>query len=265
MRKLIVTGMPRSGTSWLGQIINSSPDTVFRTEPLFSYRFKNAIDERSPKVDIEKFFDDILNVDDDFILQKANVSAGYYPTFYKRSETVLAYKTTRHHELLEHFLRVFSDVFIVAIVRHPCGSINSWIKSDREFSDKGCRVEQDWRSGACRKGGIGEYWGFDDWLAVSSMFLELEAKYPNFSVVRYVDIVSDTLALTNSIFQKIGLEMTDQTHNFIIEANARDDDDPYSVYKSRNVVDQWKSELDEAVKNEIIVETHRQGLEIFLV
>ena len=34
-----VHGVPRSGTSWLGQILNASKKVNFKFQPLFSYAF----------------------------------------------------------------------------------------------------------------------------------------------------------------------------------------------------------------------------------
>ena len=42
MKKVIaIFGMPRSGTSFLGQILDSSPSVAYRLEPIFSYKLKN--------------------------------------------------------------------------------------------------------------------------------------------------------------------------------------------------------------------------------
>ena len=37
MKNVAIFGVPRSGTSWLGQIFNSSPMVAYRFQPLFSY------------------------------------------------------------------------------------------------------------------------------------------------------------------------------------------------------------------------------------
>ena len=59
-RIISINGVPRSGTSWLGQIINSSPDVAFRFQPLFSYTHKGALREDSSVMEIMKFYGDIL-------------------------------------------------------------------------------------------------------------------------------------------------------------------------------------------------------------
>ena len=75
-------GVPRSGTSWLGQILDSCPDAVYRYQPLFSYRFKNRITTESSTDEIEQFFQELYCADeDDFLNQKEKRISGIYPVF----------------------------------------------------------------------------------------------------------------------------------------------------------------------------------------
>lgn len=264
MKTIIVSGMPRSGTSWLGQIVNSDPRVAFRTEPLFSLRFKNIINISSTHEEISDFFNSLIDVDDDFILQKDNQRAGYYPAFDKVKPEVLSFKTTRHHELLEKYLNCVSDVQIVGIVRHPAGAINSWLKSYKEFEKKGCVKESDWRNGGCRKSEIGEYWGFDDWLTITKQFVFLSEKYPNFYITKYSDLVRNTEKSVEELFNKMDFEILPQTRDYILQCHSRHDEDPYSVFKNRNVADKWRQELDRDIAQAIIRETERAGLSYFL-
>ena len=43
MTPVFAFGVPRSGTSWFGELFNSSPRVAYRFQPLFSYAFKDAI------------------------------------------------------------------------------------------------------------------------------------------------------------------------------------------------------------------------------
>lgn len=264
MRKLIITGMPRSGTSWLGQIINSAPQVLFRTEPLFAYRFKNIINKESTWHEINEFFDALLDVDDDFILQKENQKAGYYPEFEKTNPQVLAFKTTRHHELIERYLECVSELDVIAIIRHPCAAINSWFKSYREFEKKGCQQKRDWRTGGCRKKEIGEYWGFNDWLLTTSRYVQLAKQFPNVRLIRYADLVEEPNKIITDLFDGLGYDLHPQTLQFLEDCHQRHDSDPYSVFKSKQVVDSWKTELDEKIAAEISHDTEQHGLGQFL-
>jgi len=264
MRKLIITGMLRSGTSWLGQIINSAPEVLFRTEPLFAYRFKNIIDQQSNCQEINNFFEALIDLDDDFILQKENQKAGFYPVYEKSRPEILAFKTTRHFELLKRYLECVRELDIIAIVRHPCAAINSWFKSDREFEKKGCRLELDWRTGRCRKDAVGEYWGFDDWVDSTKIFLALSELYTNFHLIRYADLVRDTDSEVELLFDRMTIKNSYQTQQFIAYCHQRHDSDPYSVFKTKQVIDSWKVKLDQAIANKIIQHTKDSNLTYFL-
>ena len=45
--KVAIHGVPRSGTTWLGSIFDSSPNVIYRNQPLFSYAFKSYLSEHS--------------------------------------------------------------------------------------------------------------------------------------------------------------------------------------------------------------------------
>lgn len=258
--------MPRSGTSWVGQIFDSAPSVAFRMEPLFSYQFKNIISESSSKEEVAKFFSKVYLSDDDFIHQKENRSKGSYFSFEKNENPeLLVVKTTRHHELLERYLTLIDSIEVVSIVRHPCAVINSWINTKREFTAKGCTVENDWRSGSCRKDGVGEFWGFDDWLSVTHQHQALCQKYTNFNIVKYADLVHGLEDVTSKLFTQLSIPYTNQTIVFLKNCHNMHHDDPYSVYKSTDVENKWKDELDETIVKEIIKETVESGLGDYLV
>jgi hypothetical protein len=262
---ILICGMPRSGTSWVGQIFDSSPNVAFRMEPLFAYRFKNIINEKSSKDEIAKFFTEVYLSDDDFIHQKENRVKGAYYSFLKNPKPeFLVVKTTRHHNLLERYLRLIDSIEIVSIVRHPCAVINSWINTEREFLTKGCKVENDWRSGRCRKDGEGEFWGFDDWLSVTIQHVKLSQAYSNFNIVKYEDIVSKSEVIISNLFERLSLPYTKQTADFLRACHSKHHDDPYSVYKSKEVANKWKDELNSEIAKEIIKETVESGLSQFV-
>lgn len=257
--------MPRSGTSWLGQIFDSSPDVAFRMEPLFAYRFKNIINDKSSKEEIIKFFTAVYLTDDDFIHQKESRAKGIYDSFKKNpKQEFLVVKTTRHHNLLERYLRMVEAIEIISIVRHPCAVISSWINTEREFTAKACTVENDWRSGECRKDGDGEFWGFNDWLSVTHQHVEFSQKYSNFNIVKYADLIHDSESVINNLFKGLSIPYTMQTSDFLKNCNSRHNNDPYSVFKSTDVENKWKDKLDKSIAQEIIAESIASGFGEFI-
>ena len=263
-----IFGMPRSGTSFVGQIFDSHPKVAFRMEPIFSYALKNSVNENSTKAEFETFFQRAFVASDDvFMNQLENRNRGIYPTFKKDPNgAYLVFKTTRFHEILPTLLRHFSPEYlkIVSVVRHPCGAINSWLMHPNEFPQDADRM-QEWRSGACRKTAKEEYWGFDDWLKLMQLHQEYEQKNLNFKIFQYENIVKNIKKETERLFKFSGLDFNKQTLAFIKSCQYRNDADPYSVFKTKDAAVKWKYQLDQDIQKEIILDTIKNDLSSFLV
>lgn len=262
---IVIAGMPRSGTSWLGQIFDSSPNLAYRVQPLFSYAFKNAVDENSDKKAYVRFFNAVYHSNDEFLLQKEKRESGIYPTFLKKEKPdFLAFKTTRFHDLTENMLKLFENLKTICIVRHPCGAIYSWLNTPSEFPSTADPMK-DWRNGKCRKTAKEEYWGFEDWKKVTTMHMKLESQYPKqFKIIKYQDLVDNTIIKTKDLFEFVGLELEDQTRRFIEECHSRHDKNSYSVYKKKEVAHRWKEGFPPAIQKEIIDEIKGTPLEMFM-
>ncbi|MFW6040705.1 MAG: sulfotransferase family protein [Thermoplasmatota archaeon] len=254
---IAIVGVPRSGTSWLGQIIDSSPAVRYRYQPIFSYAFKDAVDEDSSKKEYQQFFEGIYTSDDDFLCQKERKEKGIYPTFEEKKEEPdnLAFKMVRYHHLVPDMLNYFDNLKGVGIIRHPCAVINSWLSTPKEFPDD-ADPKEEWRHGECRnKGHPEEYWGFEAWKEVTEMYMDLEEEYPDqFTIVKYENLVDNPFEETQELFDFLDLSYTDQTENFLRKSQERHDDDPYSVFRDKKVKEKWKWELDEEIKEEILSE-----------
>lgn len=269
IKKVIgIFGMPRSGTSFVGQIFDSHPGVAFRMEPIFAYALKNSVNENSSKDEFESFFQKAFKAHDDlFMNQVKNREKGVYPTFEKNiNQSFLVFKTTRFHEIIPSLLHYFSPEYlkIVSIVRHPCGAISSWLNHPNEFP-QGANKRLEWRSGACRKTAREEYWGFNDWLAVTQQHRQYEKEYSNFKIFQYENIVKNIKTATKQLFEFADLTVTQQTMNFISRCQTRNDADPYSVFKTKETAVKWKTQLEEAIQNEIIRDTKKNNLDAFLV
>ena len=266
-RVIAIFGMPRSGTSFLGQIIDSCPNVAYRLEPIFSYKLKNIVDENSTKEQYQDFFLQAFESDDDeFMNQVEKRQKGYYPTFNKDKIDILAFKTTRFHQILPTLLEHFNqdELKVISLVRHPAGAICSWINHPNEFPE-GCDYKQEWRSGQCRKTAKEEFWGFEDWKKVMGQHIDLESQYKNFRIFQYEDVVRNIEQETREMFDFAELPFTEQTRKFLLDSQNKNIDDPYAVYKNKNVVSKWKNNLDVSIQNEIINDIEGTPLERFLV
>ena len=105
MQKIAIHSVPRSGSTWLGNIFNSHPKVSFKYQPLFSYAFKGYLTEVSNAESINSFFCEIQLSTDSFINQIEGIEKGIIPDFKKEdTPTHVCYKEVRYHNVLENML-----------------------------------------------------------------------------------------------------------------------------------------------------------------
>ena len=264
-----IHGVPRSGTSWLGQVFASHPDVAYRLQPLFAYRFKDRLHADSPPDEVLQFLQELYAVQDDpFILDEGRKKA--LSDFWERARhepqpAFLVMKMVRYHHLLPLFLESVPGIRIIGIIRHPCAVINSWLQAPKEFR-AGWDPFEEWRYAPQKNAGrIEEYNGFEKWKEVAFMFLELEKRHPQqFRLVRYEEVVADPEAEIDILFTFVGLSMHSQTRDFIRLSRSRHDPDPYAVLKRPERVDRWRTELDPRIARAILDDVQGSPLERFL-
>ena len=263
---IVVVGMPRSGTSWLSQILDSSPQTRFKLSPIFSYAFKNAVNENSTKQEFEKLFEGAYFTADEFMDQLKKRNNGEYPSFENKEENpkYFVIKMTRFHNLLEKMLDLFDNLKIVSIVRNPCGAIHSWLTTPGEFPAE-ADPNKEWRSGECRKTGPEEFWGFDDWKKVTKLHLHLKKKYADqFYILQYEDLVDDVFTETDKLFRFLGLPLEKQTRDFLVHSQSNHSQGSYAVFKKPAVKSRWETEMQPEFRDAIVNEIQSTELEVFL-
>lgn len=263
---IAIQSVPRSGSSWLGQIFRSSPRVAFRFQPLFSYAFKDRLGPGSDRYEILRFFEDLLDTKDAFVLQKDPAIHVEYPDFEEpESATHLVYKEVRYNHILRNLTAQVPELRLIGLVRHPCAVIDSWINAPREFKPE-WSVEEQWRSGGLKnQGRPEECFGFEKWKEVAELFLDLKALHPDrVSVVRYCDLNNDTEAAVQELFSFCGLEYSRETAAFINLSMSKEGSDANSIFRLARRDDVWKNRLPQAIGAEIIEELKGTRLEQFL-
>jgi hypothetical protein len=263
-----IHGVPRSGTSWLGQIFNSHPNVAYRFQPLFSYHFKDRITSTSSTIDIIHFLNELYEVnDDEFILGNWKKNVEPKSPYIKKEQfpAFMVMKMVRYHHLIEKFVRASENIKIIGIVRNPCAVINSWLQAPKEFQ-KGWNPMAEWRYAPSKnQGRIEEYNGFEKWKELALCFLELERKYPNrFYLIQYEQLVVRPAKIMEEVFSFVGLEMEQQVTDFIRASQGTHLEDAYAVYKTPNVKDKWRTQLDSRIVTEIASDLRGTILERFL-
>lgn len=240
-----IHGVPRSGTSWLGQMFNASPNVNFKFQPLFSYAFKDFLTLDSSAANVSNFFKLISESDDYFInMNDINIHKDY-PEFYKNNELEhLVFKHIRYHYLIEHILKHHQQVKFVLILRNPLAVLSSWKLAPTEFK-KEWRFEDEWLYANKKNEGRKEdYFGYNKWKEAMNLFLMLERKYPDrVTTVIYKELINNTVNEMDRLYHFAGIEMSSNVTKFITDSKLNHIDDMNSVFKVKNDDDQWKTIL----------------------
>lgn len=267
MLKIAIHSVPRSGSTWLGELINSSKLIDYNHQPLFSYKFKSFLNQNSSKDEIENFFTQLHHHNDDYISQKDERLKGNLPSFVKSHDIqTIAYKEVRYHYLLENMLKKDEEVKLIGLVRNPLEVINSFYLAPREFrKDLGWEIEEEWLNASKKNDNKQEeYFGYAKWKEVTLMFENLKELFPErVKIVKYKDLLNDTTSVVKSIFDFCNVPFEEQTIEFINKSNTHQNNDTYAVYKNKkNFPTRFK--LPESVLNDIIFDVEKNNLEKYL-
>lgn len=258
---------PRSGSTWLAQIFDSSPDVRYKYQPLKSRSFSGRITDYSNASEIYEFYKEIYSFKDDYLDQNFQRAKGAVPENFQKLEAPsnLVVKMVRYHYLVPHLLENIEEQKIIGIVRNPCDYLNSWRKAPKEFLPE-WNFDDEWYFGqSYNRFRSGEYYGFNRWKEVTKLFLEMQKQYPDrFYLVRYEDLVNNTMSKVEEMFAFCGMELSDQTKSFINKSQTAKVDNDYSVFRAGKDIFAWKQELNPKIIERVEMELQGTELEQFL-
>ncbi|MDR5590577.1 sulfotransferase domain-containing protein [Christiangramia sp. SM2212] len=252
MNKVAIFSVPRSGSSWLGQILNSNENVEFKFQPNYAYSFPLELTENDSSEDINLFFEELRNTQDSFVNGKITISSKKGIEFNKKDTSCLVFKETHYINVLPNLLKK-SNIKILGLIRSPFAVINSWIKIPKEFNPE-WDLKEEWENASIKNSNKkSHYFGYNKWKEAAFLFLDLQEKYPDrFKIINYNSFLSSKISLTKEIYNFCGLEMSDQTLKFIEDSSTKNDaDDAYSIFKRKDKDDQWSSELPQFIINQI--------------
>lgn len=260
-----ISGMPRSGTTWLSQVFAASPDVRLKLCPLFSYEFKNALDENSTSEEWDNLYYKLYRTNSDFLNQEHLRQKGLVPSFIKNlNPRSLLIKSNRFHNLTSSILKHNENVRLVYIVRNPCASLHSWLSDPDEFP-KWAEPLNEWRTGHCRKVGAGEFWGFDDWVAVTKNAMLLSEVFPTrCRILRYEDLVNCPESEISALCDFFKIDYVSQIKAFLKLSHSRHDVHKHSVFKDPNLLNEWQNSLDPLIVSTCKEELKGTKLEFLL-
>lgn len=260
-----IHGVPRSGTSWLAQIFNASPDVRLKFQPLFSYAFKNALNENSSQDEVLNFFENIYISNDDFINMRDTKLLKDYPVFEKkRTQPHLVFKHVRYHYVLPNMMKKNKNLKLVLVIRNPLAVISSWKNAPREFNEE-WDINEEWQFARKKNLDKADYFGYEKWKETSLLFLKLKDEYSDrVSIVNYKYLLENTLEEVEQLFRFTGIEMNEQVLKFVFNSKTKEIDDPNSVFKIKKNDDAYKKNVPLKIQDQIINDLKGTKLAIFL-
>ena len=267
MKLLAIHGMPRSGTTWLGSIFDSSPESKYLLQPLFSFDMKGMLTELSDKAEIEAFKTKMMTTMDPFATQTSPDRSGLKETFKKSSPTFLCYKETRYHYILQNLLLRDNNAAALLIIRDPAEAIESWYNAPKEFNPQWSIQEEWYFAREKRMNSKSEYYGLESWIETTTLFEKLEQQFQNrVRIIRYENLSESPISEIQSAFDFFNLPLFPQTVDYINRsALHRDSDNPYSTsFQGRKALDQYRP-LPTEIKEKIIDVTIQKGFEKYLI
>ena len=227
MKKIAIHSVPRSGSTWLGEILNSNPSVKYCFQPLFSYKLKDFLNEGSSQEDINIFFDLLRESDDSFINQIEQRNSGILPRFHKNQDiTHVAYKEVRYHNILDNLLKKDNEIKMILIVRNPVDVINSWVNAPKEFDITWNVYDELMDANSKNLGRKENFYGLNSWIKTTKKFELLSQSYPSqVFLLNYSTLKKDTIITSKKLFEFCELDFSDSTHDFIkssIEIRIKD-------------------------------------------
>lgn len=261
-----IIGVPRSGTSWTGQIFDSAPCVLYRMQPFYSWKFRDRLHVRSGKEEISRFFEELYKSDDIYLAQKERKEAGIYPVFkqkYKQPE-VMVFKEVMFHYMVPVLLEHLENLQIIAVLRHPADVLTSYYNAPKEFYPS-LDIQKEWYFAQSRNELLPErYFGYHKWKEYMKLVSVVHEKYgERVKLLKYEDLLADTEKAVQDLFSDCNIQYEKQTADFLFESRNKTVNDPYSVFRNRNdrsekkklpdnILEQIRCDLkgfEEAVKN----------------
>ena len=266
-KRIAIHSVPRSGSTWLGAIMDSHPSVIYKYQPLFSYALKGYLTSESGKDEILSFFNKLEFIHDPFLDQKESKERNIIPVFNKETPEAIVYKEVRYHNILSNIMAKDGKLKVIGLIRNPLSTLFSWYTAPKEFRrDLGWDFEKEWRFAYLKnEGRKEEFNGYEKWKEVALLFESLNINYPDrFYLLMYSDLIKETELNIKKLFDFIDLPYHSQTQNFIKDSRKNNINDSYGVYKIKSSDDQWKYKLPENIVDYIIHDLKGTVLEKYL-
>lgn len=260
VRPVFITGIPRCGSSWVGEVLGSCTGVRYVYEPfnldwvpklrgkLSHFKYLDANSEPSPTVK--------LAVDSAFRgsqSRKQLIRAayrGYWRAATRSASTVVLKDPTAC--LLTSWIAHHFNAKILIVMRHPCGFASSLAKLDWQV-----RVDILLRQKSLMRDHLGRYEDVmrratnDKWLnfgafwaAIHRVLIEQMTDHPHWDLCKYEDLCQDPSGQFSDLTRKLGLELSGNAHSKMLLNSTRISKDPGSTRRESSLMPHiWKQRM----------------------
>ncbi len=153
---VIVSGVPRSGTTWLSEMLVKQPGYKLLSEPLYlrgpvkhqdlNLEWRTHIHPEEEREDVEKYIRRALSgrIPGHYLLTSTTL-LGRVIEFFRSQKNIV--KFVRASRMLGWILNKFEVRGIVLLLRHPCAVVASQIQYDEDWRDSTPPNSSDIREG----------------------------------------------------------------------------------------------------------------------
>lgn len=279
-KSILITGIPRSGTTWVGRMVAQAPQVRYIHEP-FNITGRSC----ACGVKFDKWFYYISQENEcrflEHLSHTINPSVNHYGLLNltrevwstRRVQPVRRYVKSflrGHRPLIKGPLALFSaawlasvfDMEVIVVIRHPAAVVASykqlnWSHPFSHFLEQPLLMREHLApfETEIRDFANNEYDLVDQaallWKLTHYMILKYRQTRPHWIFIRHIDLSRDPINGFQRIFSKLNLPFSDRNsqtiQNHSVAPNPTRSADPYSVKRdSKQMISNWKSQLTPA-------------------
>lgn len=278
-KPILVTGSPRSGTSWVGRMIEQEPFVRYVHEPFnisripcrcgvnFEYWFQylsleilNEFREHLGHTIYPAYtWIGLLNTITEMVQSKRiRPLSKYFETYLPRRVVVKGPLAIFSAETLAHLF----EMDVVVLIRHPAAIVSSykdlnWTHPFSHFLNQPELIEEQLSPfrHEIEDFANNEYDIVDQiallWKLIHYKIANHQETHPNWIFLRYEDLALNPIEEYRTIFQQLDLPFSDHTYAMIQSHNMQqmpsESFDPYSIKQNpRQVISKWRDRLTTA-------------------
>lgn len=260
----ILQSAPRSGSTWFGELINSSPDVIYRYQPIHAWSFPHYLSSNSSSADFNTFYEELTKTQDPYVLQKLGSFGDVRPSFPKNLiPRAVGYKEVHAYEVAIRGLTVVSELCVIFLIRNPLMMLQSWISNPKEFPH-GTTLESEWYEAKAKNTEhVANRFGIRHWIESTLAFEAAAKKFPKRTLlVRYENLRVSPVEITAAVHSLLGVKTTNTTSKFAQMSSLGSSRDPYSVYRGM-VVSQYPT-LPQTIQEQVVSVVEDAGLARYL-